>query len=947
MSLEKYQNLTQVISTSNDHFDYRPSFSDCASCSSMTSLAQASPFVGQVMSKEPPLFDAFLSSGAYQHPLNLESVALEMRAEVSQQASLDGAKRSLRVWRNRIMAQIALQRLLNTQTIEQEMATLSCFADHLITTAYQWCFKQMTEQWGTPLDSSGNSMGLMILAMGKYGGLELNFSSDVDLIFFYAEEGETQGANRSLEHHTFFIRLGQQLINLLNDTTRDGRVFRVDMRLRPYGESGPLAMSLDAAEDYYQEQGREWERFAMIKARVIGEDSLVHQVFYKMITPFVFRRYIDFGVLESIRSMKSMIANEVRRRKLQDNIKLGSGGIREAEFIVQSLQLIRGGRIPQLRAKSFYQALEALQEHEVIPQDKANTLKQEYSFLRKVEHILQMQYDEQTQQLPDNECDQARLIAVLDFENYTAFYQRLQHALSIVHQEFSEAFRLETDDSEGPSKSNFKVASFDDSELSEVFAEQSSEQVQQIAKSIRLFVASNAYQQLTETGRNRLSSFFPGLLSSISKVNNAQVSLERILQLLKSINRRTAYLVLLEENPPVLEHLVRLCSQSAWISERLTEYPILLDELLYPNALYTPLTSHELKDELRVHMLRVEPDDEEQQQEHLRIFKQTHELRVAAAVLNQTINVRKASRYLSHIAEAVVDTVLYLSWHKLVAKFGAPQSTHSAELTPEQFAIIGYGKFGGEELGFGSDLDIVFLYDADPESKTLGSHPISNAQFFTRLAQRIISSLNMRTISGVLYEVDTRLRPSGNSGLLVSHITAFKDYQESEAWTWEHQALTRARMICGDPSIGKWFSQFRNDIIGRQRDSQQLMRDVVDMRDKMRRNLDKSKDSLIDIKQGVGTMVDIEFIAQYLVLSSAHLTELQSWSTRTTHQLEQAAKLDLISAKTAALLIEAYRYYRECSNYLVLTGQDKCLPEVQLKDHIDQVCNAWSILFKI
>lgn len=900
-----------------------------------------SQFVSDQIAREPDYW--FETNVQWQTPLKVNDWTTKLRQDLALCSSNDVAKKILRQWRNRVMCIVAIQRLNELSTIEQEFQAISHWADALIMSAYQWLTQQHEASFGTPHDNQGLEAEMLILAMGKYGGYELNFSSDIDLIFFYSHDGMTRGGRREMENQTYFIRLGQQLIQLLNEKTADGQVFRVDMRLRPYGESGPLAMSLDAAEDYYQEQGREWERFAMIKARVINQQAKSCEQFYQLIEPFVFRRYIDYGVLESIRSMKVMIETEVRRKGLSQNIKLGTGGIREAEFIVQSLQLVRGGRLIQLREKSFITALQHLSDSKMLPEQVAKQLNNSYLYLRKVEHILQMFADQQTQLLPSESQWQVRLASAMGYSHYDEFLTDLKTHQSVIETEFANTFR-EAEESSTNGSSMLQLNNIHRHDIEAIFDSHSEQDIELITQQISQFIDSSAFQQLSEKGRSRLESLFPKLLEVIAKQSNAVAVLVRVLNLLRAINRRTAYLVLLEENPPILEHLVKLCSQSEWVSEQLAEYPILLDELLYPTSLYTPLNATELQQELSQQMLRIEPDDEERQQEQWRIFKQCHELRVAAAVLNKTFNIRKASSYLSQIAETVMTSVLQQAWWRLCQRHGVPTVDGANDLTVKGFSIVAYGKFGAEELGFGSDLDIVFLYDAESEQQTLGAKSISNSQFFTRLAQRVISSLNLRTVSGVLYEVDTRLRPSGNSGLLVSHKDAFADYQHSDAWVWEHQAITRARTVAGDEALALWFENLRHEIIRLEKDAGELKNAVIEMREKMRNSLDKSKQNLIDLKQGVGTMVDIEFIAQYLLLlHGRHYPEIQ-WSTRTTRQFIQLHELDVIVEQDSEVLIEAYRHYRELSNQCVLSGQPKRIDSELIRQYTESVSRIWNSL---
>lgn len=915
-----------------------------------------SPFVADVLLAELPYVLAYSEQWDLAKPLAFESIEQTLSEQLGACQNDNAAKQVLRRWRSRIFVLIAIRNLVYSSSITIDFQDISYAADRLILSAYHWVFPRLSQQFGTPLDEQEKPLPLLILAMGKYGGKELNFSSDVDLMFFFPHDGETQKGPRQLEHQTFFTRLGQQIIALLADRTGDGFVFRVDMRLRPYGESGPLAMSFAAAEEYYQDQGREWERFALIKARIINSESYdiksndlnnaqtehYKEMFYQLIKPFVYRRYIDFGVLESIRNMKTMIETEVRRKGLTDNIKLGSGGIREAEFIVQSLQLIRGGRIRHIQRRSFIKALEQLKRTEIIQPRVAEKLLESYLFLRRVEHVIQQLHDQQTQLLPDNPLDQTRLTVALGFSQYGQFMDELSKHQQVISAEFSEVFHV--DDEEELDAERFSLDILERDDFEHWYTEHDSSVVPAMMVKLQRFVGSNSFQHLSSRGKSRMESLFPKLLNVLSRESDPVVSFERILDLLRSISRRTAYLVLLEENPPVLEHLVKLCGQSKWVSEQMIEHPLLLDELLYPNALYTPLDSSELTQELRRQLLRIEPDDEEQQQEQLRIFKQTHELRVAAAVLNNTINVKKASRYLSQIAEAIIASVIVFSWRKLCQRYGLPSIEGVDQDRMKGFAVIGYGKFGGEELGFGSDLDLVFLFDAEPEATTSGERSQSHTQFFTRLAQRVIHALNMRTVSGVLYDVDMRLRPSGKSGLLVSYTESFKDYQLNEAWTWEHQALSRARAVAGDKDLCQWFEQLRCELLAKPRDAKQLKQDVITMREKMRKQLDKSQGDKFDLKQGTGGMVDIEFLAQYLLLANGASFPQECWSSRTTRQFIRLNELDILSREQADHLIEAYRYYRELNNRIVLTGQSKQLPFDLVCDHSAQVSSCWQAI---
>ena len=919
---------------------------DSELCRNLFRALCLSPFVADSLNKITPDMESIWPLRYLADDFDWKQLESKLTDELQSLSSDLLVKKTLRQWRRYLMTLVAIRNLSGLTSIEQDYSDISNIADLFLRCCYNWLFPQMCEQWGTPLTADGESQNLLVVAMGKYGGRELNFSSDIDLIFYYLEDGTTQAGARSLEHQTFFIRLGQRMISLLGDLTADGLVYRIDMRLRPYGEGGPLAMSFPAAEDYYQEQGREWERFAMVKARVVIGSESEKAAFYRLVRPFVFRRYIDFGVLEAIREIKVLISSEVKRKQIEDNIKLGRGGIREAEFIVQALQLIRGGRVTDLQHRGFMTALESLRDQQLLPEPVCKSLRESYLFLRRTEHVLQQMQDQQTQNLPVSADEQERLAAALNFDDYLSFLDALQDHQNIIHQEFDALFAQSSshgESAEGIEK--IRLEQLHDITIRSWLENLNKKQIRQVETLLNSFVESSTFQQLSEKGKHRLSVLLPQLLTLLNQVENPDVAFSRIIDLVRAISKRTAYLVLLAENPPILEQLVKLSSQSRWISERLAQFPVLLDELLYPSSLYNPLETSDLQQELRRQLLRIEPEDEEQQQEQLRVFKQTNELRVASACINDVIDIRKSSRLLSAIAESIIGSVMQIAWKNMCRRHGVPNIAGASYDCLHGFAVVAYGKLGGEELGFGSDLDLVFLYQADPESYTSGSKSISHSQFFTRLAQRMIHMLNIRTMSGVLYEVDTRLRPSGNSGLLVSHNLAFADYQKNEAWTWEHQALIRARGICGDPELVSWFEQLRLEVLGSVTDQEKLKTDVLEMRDKMKANLDKSANDWMDIKQGRGGIVDIEFLVQYLVLKEASQNKAVNWSSRTTLLLQQLEDIDAISNSSVKVLVGAYRYYRKQNNRLVLRGEKKLLPVITPELPRQDVARIWQEIF--
>ncbi|NIY47795.1 bifunctional [glutamate--ammonia ligase]-adenylyl-L-tyrosine phosphorylase/[glutamate--ammonia-ligase] adenylyltransferase [Cedecea colo] len=829
--------------------------------------------------------------------------------------------KALRLFRRRIMVRIAWAQTLQQVPTETSLQQLSVLAETLIIAARDWLYAACCREWGTPCNRDGVPQPLMILGMGKLGGGELNFSSDIDLIFAWPENGSTQGGRRELDNAQFFTRLGQKLIKVLDQPTQDGFVYRVDMRLRPFGDSGPLVLSFAALEDYYQEQGRDWERYAMVKARIMGDtDDAWSQDLRKMLRPFVFRRYIDFSVIQSLRNMKGMIAREVRRRGLKDNIKLGAGGIRETEFIVQVFQLIRGGREPSLQSRSLLPTLEAIQQLHLLPEGNAQRLREAYLYLRRLENLLQSINDEQTQTLPGDELNRARLAWAMNEDGWDALQQTLQAHMDDVRQVFND---LIGDDE--PEAGEDKIAeawrelwqdALDADDTTAVLSHLTPEARGEVLRLVGEFRQDTDKRTIGPRGRQVLDQLMPRLLSEACSRSDASLPLSRLLPLLLGIVTRTTYLELLTEYSGALKHLITLCAASPMIAGQLARYPLLLDELLDPNTLYQPTATDAYKDELRQYLLRVPDDDEEQQLEALRQFKQAQLLRVAAADITGTLPVMKVSDHLTWLAEAIIDAVVQQAWAQMVARFGQPK--HLREREGRGFAVIGYGKLGGWELGYSSDLDLVFLHDCPADVMTDGEREIDGRQFYLRLAQRVIHLFSTRTSSGILYEVDARLRPSGAAGMLVTTAEAFADYQQHEAWTWEHQALVRARIVYGDPLLNREFDAIRREILSRPREGEKLQTEVREMREKMRAHLGDKHRGRFDIKADRGGITDIEFITQYLVLRyAAQAPKLTRWSDNV-RILELMAQNDIMSDDEARALTHAYVTLRDELHHLAL-----------------------------
>lgn len=885
----------------------------------------------------PLLAQAQGSSDAPPQPeINHAYFEQQLQHQLSACAKEEQGHPIIRRFRHEQMCFIAARDLLNNQSIETSLQQVSDLADAIILATYHWLYAMLCERYGTPTGSQG-PQPLFIIGMGKLGGKELNFSSDIDLIFAYPEQGEITSGRKPLEHQTFFTRLAQRLIGALNQNTVDGQAFRVDMRLRPFGDSGPLVSHLGALEDYYQHQGREWERYAMVKGRILNSDSPYTADLQNILRPFVFRRYIDFSVIDSLRDMKRLIQQEVRRRKLSNNIKLGQGGIREAEFIVQSFQLIRGGREPELQQQSLLNTLEWLASQQTMSEEDATALRASYLFLRKAEHCLQQFGDQQTQDLPIDEREQVRLAHVMQETSYTDFLTTVQDHMQHIAQQFQNIFGEENDEQEDDELENLQdlwALTFD----RELNAEDAypmlhpwvAEDNQQACFAQLLdFKADLSKKPIGARGTEILNKLMPKVLLQLlrSAPKDIVAAMDSVFHVIEEIVLRTAYLELLYENQIALQQLVRLCNASPWIAQQLKRFPLLLDELLDPAELYKPIPTSQYADSLRQLLLRIPQEDLEQQMEALRQFKLSQQLHIAAADVTGALPVNRVSDHLAALAEVIVAETVNMAWQQMVEKYGHPAMLSGQASDQNQnkgFAVIAYGKMGGLELGYGSDLDLVFLHNCPANQPTNGEKAIDSRQFYLKLSQRIIHIFTTKTWSGDLYEIDMRLRPSGNSGLLVSHVDAFLDYQKQEAWTWEHQALVRSRAIYGDADLIGEFNDIRHQILCLPRDQEQVKTDIREMREKMRGHLNKGTAAAFDLKQDVGGIADVEFLVQYWVLAYSHqFPELSKWSDKL-RLLESVAAVGIITDAEKIALIDNFLAYRERGHQLTLA----CLPNL-------------------
>ena len=881
--------------------------------------AQRSRFAAQRLLARPAL--AEILTQADQHPYTRD----RMQAALADLHLGDEAlcKQRLRQLREAVVLSTLARDLSGRADLDEVCSTMSDLAEVCVIAATRWAEAQAITLYGTPRDAQGRAQTLLVVGMGKLGGRELNVSSDIDLIFLYPEQGETDGTRR-LENADFFARVGRKIIALLNERTEDGFVFRVDMRLRPNGDAGPLALSLDALENYFVAHGREWERYAWIKARPLtGQSNTDWPALEAIRRPFVFRKYLDYATLEAMRQLHAEVRREVARRDLVDHIKLGPGGIREIEFIAQALQLIRGGRDAALMAQPTREVLRALGQRGLLPLTTVDALIHAYHVLRNLEHRLQYADDAQTHTLPSNPIDQA-LIAqwcgYVDWAHASASITEVRHAVAM----HFEAVFAQT----SPAEKGFAAVWQDPLEdcITEL-RRQGFRAPEESAQRLLAVRTSQRYSTLPTDSRTRFDALVPRLAQAAAQTAEPDVTLTRGLDLMQSIARRAAYLALLAEQSQALERLARMIGASAWAAEFITRHPLLLDELFDDRVLYSPPDWGAFRDALSARLAQ-HPKDTEQQMHVLRESHHAQVFRLLAQDLAGLLSVEQLADHLSMAADLVLEAALNACWSAL---------NHRHREDAPRFAIIGYGKLGGKELGYASDLDIIFLFD-DPHPKA--------SEVYARLAQRLNTWLTARTASGQLFETDLRLRPSGASGLLVSSVDAFTHYQVQDAWVWEHQALTRARFCAGDRTVGIAFERIRLDVLQRQREPKALAQAVLEMRQRMREAHPNPSDAF-DLKHDRNGMVDIEFAVQFLVLAHAAAHPSLCENLGNIALLARAASLGLIPVAIAAAAQDAYRTYRRRQHQLRMNGERYArVPPEQVSDHRAAAHALWQYVFE-
>ncbi len=845
----------------------------------------------------------------------------------------------LRRFRQREMIRLAWRDLGGMAELEETMSMVSALADISIRIALAHHHRWLSRRYGQPMGEGGQPASLIVLGLGKLGGNELNYSSDVDLMFAYDLPGKVQGATHrgpALDNQEYFVKLGRKIIAALDTRTADGIVFRTDMRLRPNGDSGPLVLSFPALEHYYQTHGRSWERYALVKARVIAGDPHAGAELLDMLRPFVYRKYLDFSAYEAIREMKSMIYRELKQQGTERNIKLGWGGIREIEFFVQSHQLIQGGREKSLQTQSLYEAIHALQELGEMEGTVRRDLIQSYRFLRNTEHRLQMVADRQTQQLPESDYERLRLAWSMGFETWDEYAKVLDHHRHTIHGQFR---RILDADAEHESLESFRLQDVWHGRLPyrqavEALVQAGFPETNTTPELLNGFRQGRLYQAFSGAERDRMDRLVPLAIQQAAKHPDADRAMAAFISVVEAIGRRSVYLSLLIENPIALKQLLHLCAASRWISNHIGRHPVILDELLNPLADIRNRSRDDLESELSHRLSQLDGDDEEGWMNTLREYQHAQVLQIAAADISGELDVMNIHQGLTRLANVLVHRVFDDAVRSVSNRLGSPSC---------QGGMIAYGKFASSELGYHSDLDVIVCFDSPDDCSP--AEKMEAEYFYGRVGKRLIHLLTTRTRAGYLYQLDMRLRPSGRSGTLVTSLSGFSDYQLRHAWTWEHQALVRARVVIGNEAFTRRFEEARRGVLVLERDPGPLREDIRSMRRKMIDANCQSNEQVYDIKLDEGGIVDIEFLVQYWILRESHehaeLTEPRTTSACIAALVEQS----VIDSNTGEEMLHCYETYLRHSLNLKLMDRPVLARQSELLAERSAIKSIWAETF--
>ncbi|MEP6881821.1 MAG: bifunctional [glutamate--ammonia ligase]-adenylyl-L-tyrosine phosphorylase/[glutamate--ammonia-ligase] adenylyltransferase [Dokdonella sp.] len=814
----------------------------------------------------------------------------------------------IRRFRRRESLRLIWRDVNTVDKVETTLTGASVLAEVCLEAGLRHAEQQLAERHGVIRNEAGDTQRLVVLALGKLGGSELNFSSDVDLVLAYDEAGGVSDGARPLDAEIWYSRVCQHLISLLADRTPDGYAYRVDLRLRPFGNVGRVALSFGAMEQYYQREGRDWERYAWIKARPVAGDKAAGTRLLATLRPFVFRRYFDYTAFAGLREMKALIDAEVARKDLADHLKLGPGGIREIEFIVQLVQLIRGGREPALRVRGLLSALSVCEQLGLINATRAKRLADAYRFLRRLENRVQMFADQQTHELPADATQKLRITLALGYADWSGLVTELDRHRAAVSEEFNAVMAPAR-----RARSSARAAEWNavwqrcvESGVDvRAFVDAGFEPVEPVVAALESFLGSPILRAASTRSRERIDRVMPALFASATDSASPSACLVRLIGLVNAVARRSAYLALLDEQPVALKRLTAVFAASALLAERVIAHPLLLDELFDDRTEGPPPDRDEVEAEIQRRLSAIADPDLERDIEMIQEQRLSALFRIGLAFLGERLDAEQTARSLAAVAEAVLNSVLRIAERDLVANHGTIDERYGDSAG---MAVIGYGSLGGIELGFGSDLDLVFVYDGSLSAmESNGPKPLDGARYYARLAQRFVHLLTMLTRSGRLYEIDIRLRPDGGKGLLVTSLDAYAAYQQERAWTWEHQALVRARVVAGDVALGRRFTEARARALDARVYGAELRKKIVEMRTRWRKESDRSNTTTLDLKQGRGALVDIEFLVQALVLEHASAFPGMLSATNTIDLIEQAASNRLLDASQASALLSSHK----------------------------------------
>ena len=913
----------------------------------LTPLARTlacSPFAARSFTRRPEILTALLDGDRLRRALKQGELLEQARAALKDCRQEVSFMRELRWFRHREMCRILWRDLNGLSSLEESLGELTWLAEACILAALDFARSNVSARHGLPFAESGEPSELAVIGMGKLGGAELNFSSDIDLIFVYSEEGRTDGSV-SIDSSRYHTLVCQQVIRLLDQRTVDSFVYRVDTRLRPFGASGPLVVKTSSLETYLARSARDWERYAWIKGRVINPCEMTEGLYEELLRPFVYRRYLDYSVFESLRDMKGKIEREAQRKDKLADIKLGRGGIREIEFITQSMQLVRGGANPDLRGRGLREMLARLGERGFLPPAMCGELDQAYCFLRRLENRLQGMDDRQTQALPDDAESRARLTLAMGHQNWDTLAADIAAQRDVVAGHFAATVFRQADLPEKAQETPGDLAAVweDETDIArDILLAHGFANAEFVLESIQAVREAADFKRLDQTSRKRLRLLVPRLIEAAAGESEPDLVLARTLKVVAVIARRSAYLALLYENAAARDRLVHVCGLGEALARQLCSYPWLMDELLDAGITEQVMDLGQLEEELDFRLVRAANEAEEVRLAAISEFKQAAAFRVGVLDLAGGLPLMRVSDLLTGIAELVIDRSLEHVWEELVQEFGSPAQTVGGSREPAGFAVIAYGKLAGLEMGYSSDLDLVFVYDASGEEpRTDGQRSIANADFFFRVARRLITVLTSRSITGRMYEVDTRLRPSGRSGLLVSSLQAFAGYQRESAWTWEHQALLRSRAIAGAMPVREEFERLRIDLLRNAVRREDLRTQVIGMRQRMVAEAPPAPKGRFDIKHSRGGLQDIEFIVQFLVLNHAgEQSDLARWPDNV-RQLEALSKHSVLAEQDAATLRQSYLAFRETLHHRSLAGRPPHLPHEEVSEQAEAVSSLW------